>query len=708
MENSEHKYIMTISRLTVDKLGVKLYDKVSAVIGEIIANSYDADATEVIVEAPMGQYLASKIKGKTIDKGFKIIIKDNGIGIPQDKVNKFYLRVGSERRKDPERGDVSPKFRRKVMGNKGVGKLAPFGSCQIIEVISAGGKKMKSKNEKGETVEGYLTAHLLLDREKIVTDEDSKYPPTPGPLDDTVSKKTGTTIILKSFSKRKVPNVEIFQRQLAQRFGIKSEDWKITLVDSTKIESDPDYKVEVGSFEIETMENTKINFTLGVDSKGPIDPINYKAFGADGEELTDFRAGFELENKFYPVTGWVAYSKTPYKDELMAGIRIYCRGKIASQTSIFNRKAGFTGEHDIRSYLVGELHADWLDEEEDLILTDRRDIHWSHDLGQAFQEWGQRVVEKIGKLARDPMKKRVWQLFMEKADVEARLDEMFSRPEFAAVKKNAFDLAKLIGQRMREEEVKDQVFVDEMLNLTIMLAPHITLDEKLREAAEDTVTPLSAVTIILKTARLAELSSFGKIAEDRVKVIEKVVDLKDSPETGESDLQELIEFAPWLINPQWSPMTYNQTFSTLNKEFQKYYEINTGEKIVLSDFTESRKQPDFVMISQGKTIQIIEIKKPKHALKNEELDRINNYHVQMKNFLNDTAQQEFRKFFDNHHITLVCDELALTGVSETAFNGLKQNGVLEQINWIDFITRSRQMHDDFLTEAKRQRDYVVR
>src|SRR5262249_36754633 len=29
-------------------------------------------------------------------------------------------------------------------------------------------------------------------------------------------------------------------------------------------------------------------------------------------------------------------------------------------------RAGFTGEHDIRSYLVGEVHADWLDEEEDL------------------------------------------------------------------------------------------------------------------------------------------------------------------------------------------------------------------------------------------------------------------------------------------------------------------------------------------------------
>ena len=42
-------YELKISRLTVDKLGVKPYDKASAVVAELIANSYDADATEVDV-----------------------------------------------------------------------------------------------------------------------------------------------------------------------------------------------------------------------------------------------------------------------------------------------------------------------------------------------------------------------------------------------------------------------------------------------------------------------------------------------------------------------------------------------------------------------------------------------------------------------------------------------------------------------------------
>ena len=43
------EYRMRISRLTVDKLGVKLYDRVSSVIAELVANSYDADATKVTI-----------------------------------------------------------------------------------------------------------------------------------------------------------------------------------------------------------------------------------------------------------------------------------------------------------------------------------------------------------------------------------------------------------------------------------------------------------------------------------------------------------------------------------------------------------------------------------------------------------------------------------------------------------------------------------
>ena len=139
-------YTMRISRLTVDKLGVKLYDRVSAVIAELISNSYDADATEVTVRAPMGEYLATRAGGALSDKGHAIEVEDNGGGMTPEQVQKFFLVIGAERRNDRRRGPTSPRFDRKVMGRKGVGKLAPFGICRVIEVISSGGDRIARPN----------------------------------------------------------------------------------------------------------------------------------------------------------------------------------------------------------------------------------------------------------------------------------------------------------------------------------------------------------------------------------------------------------------------------------------------------------------------------------------------------------------------------------------------------------------------------------
>ena len=354
------KYRMTISRMTVDKLGVKLYDKVSAAIAELVANGYDADAQEVTVEAPMGVILASLSQGVVSDSGYIITVHDKGHGMQPEVVNPFYLTVGSERRKDPKRGDRTPKFGRRVMGRKGVGKLAPFGICEELEVISSGGSEIDGEDEHGKPARGYKTAHFTMRRSEILTDEDESYEPEVGLLDETVQPKAGTKIILRKFNRRQVPNMETFSRQLAQRFGVASANWKIKLVDTTKAPGTEGREQVVGDFAIVTMPNTKI--VLSGPTTEAVDPSRQGEFTAKdeaGKDAPGAAAGFISANgNFYPVTGWVAYARESYRDDLMAGIRIYCRGKIAAQTAVFNRKSGFTGEHSVRTYLVGELHAD--------------------------------------------------------------------------------------------------------------------------------------------------------------------------------------------------------------------------------------------------------------------------------------------------------------------------------------------------------------
>ena len=134
------RYLMTISRNTIDKLGIKLYDKVSAVLAELIANAYDADATVVTITLPfLGHYLAAKEAGIVCDQGHVITVEDNGHGMTYEEVNNFYLKVGSDRRKRNQAGGTSREKNRPVMGRKGIGKLAPFGICKQIEVLTADG-----------------------------------------------------------------------------------------------------------------------------------------------------------------------------------------------------------------------------------------------------------------------------------------------------------------------------------------------------------------------------------------------------------------------------------------------------------------------------------------------------------------------------------------------------------------------------------------
>lgn len=690
------RYTMPISALTVDKLGVKLYDKASAVIAELISNSYDADARSVTVRAPMGQYLARRAGGVLSDRGFTIEVQDDGTGMTPDQMQTYFLPIGTERREDPGRGPVSPILKRMVMGRKGVGKLAPFGICKIIEVISAGGEKRTHQLPDGREATGYLTSHVILDYDKIKAlgvNPARIYEPKAGHRDRRVSDAPGTTVRLCNFSFRQVPRIDVLARQIAQRFGIARDDWRITICDTEADAAEPCR--EVGEFDVKVMPGTKVVFDPNSTPRS--------AIGPDGNPLSRLQPGFGLDDEFYPIRGWIAYSKAPYRDDLMAGVRIYCRGKIAAQTSIFGKPAGFTGEHNVRSYLVGELHADWLDKDDDLIQTDRRDILWSDRLGEGFQRWGQEAVGCIGRIARDPARKATLELFWATGNVEDRISNRFPGDSQEAIRENAVKLARSFGRTFNRADAQDRTIVERFVNISIMLAPHITLDRMMQEAASSAGTPVEVLNGFLRTARIAELSSFGQIAENRIKVIQQLDAIRVNYDEHESTLQRLIEAAPWLIRPDWAPVTANQTLGRLRLEFERYYNDLEDTSITLADFEESGRRPDFVLFGQDKTIQIVEIKRPGHSFANEEMDRIESYHRCMEIFLNEPGNAEFSKRYGDFHITLICDKLKINKIHKVAFERYIEQGRMTHLNWKSFLVRTESLHRDFLDEAERQR-----
>jgi len=652
-------YQLRISRLTVDKLGVKLYDKASAVVAELIANGYDADAETVTVRLPLNLQLASQAGGKLKDLGYTIEVEDDGHGMTPDEAIDFYLRVGADRRtRKGEDGSRSRKKRRPVMGRKGIGKLAPFGICRRIEVWSAGGPKTK---------DGYSITHFFMDFDKIVTDDDEAVPLEVGCDDRGWSKRTGTRIRLTSFLAKRVPDEETFLRQLAVRFTFAKPDFQIMILDTATTGAKP---VKVNPLDIPLLPGSKI------------DLASRPVIADDGSTL--------------PVSGWLGMAKEAYKNEEMMGVRIYARGKIAGVTRDFNQPAGFTGEFAMRSYLVGHVEAEWLDLDngDDLVRTDRQDILWSSDYGELLRRWGAELIKEIARISREPRRVRVRDEFLRKSGIEARARQRFGDKQVARV---AIDLARKFGGFAAEDELSDDVYVEDLSQIILSVAPHQALMEAFHEFTNQVTkgeASIDQMLDIFSKAQIAELASYAQIAAQRVRVIKDLQQIIDVS-MDESQFQALIAHAPWLIEPSWTVITKNQSLKNFKHAFEKFWKRTHGTDVVLAIDKEA-KRPDFTLVSIDGLLHIVEIKKAGHAFDDTDFDRLINYVDAFDQFFKEN-QETVAEFYRAWRIDLVADGEKLKKSSNRhAFGGFVDSGRVKRMSWRDFLTRAKKVHEQFL------------
>ena len=127
-----------MARFTVDthlfrELGELLVGRDSTALIELIKNSYDADATEVIVH---GENLDDQERGR-------IVILDNGTGMTRDRFVSGFLRVASRLKDQGTRR--STVYGRRYTGVKGIGRLAAHKLARRLEVASI---------HRGETGDG--------------------------------------------------------------------------------------------------------------------------------------------------------------------------------------------------------------------------------------------------------------------------------------------------------------------------------------------------------------------------------------------------------------------------------------------------------------------------------------------------------------------------------------------------------------------------
>lgn len=185
------RYKMTVDLSVLESLGINLYSNAAAVLSELVANAYDADATLVRIDWK--------------NYGDQVTVADDGAGMTATELNDRFLKVGYKKR-DTE-GLASTRFGRPYMGRKGIGKLSVFSIARTVTVYST----------KGGTSNGLqIEVGALEDAIKAGKPYEPKEEPVPEK-----HASQGTTIVLAELkSKRADLTASALRKRLARRFDV--------------------------------------------------------------------------------------------------------------------------------------------------------------------------------------------------------------------------------------------------------------------------------------------------------------------------------------------------------------------------------------------------------------------------------------------------------------------------------------------------------
>jgi uncharacterized protein (TIGR02391 family) len=319
---------------TIKHLGLRMYSTLSPALAEIISNSYDADAQNVVITL------------KEEDGNPKeIIIEDNGIGLSLEEINDKFLVIGRNRRAD---GDIpSKKFRRLPTGKKGLGKLALFGLASTI--------KIKTRKDK-------MLNEFILDWNDLITSRNTYYPKATI-INKDIEECDGTTITLSGL-KRKTPfDFEGLADNLSRIF-IFDNNFVVSLI------SNKGDKIVIDNFR--KYRTLNMEFSWDINTTEYI-PANSEYFGKIIGELQT------SEKPIPPSSG-------------LRGVTLYSRGKLVNSSEFFTSS---TSSH-FYQYLTGWICADFIDLlEEDVISTNRKSIDWEHPEMEKLRKFLSGIISQI-------------------------------------------------------------------------------------------------------------------------------------------------------------------------------------------------------------------------------------------------------------------------------------------------------------------------
>nr|DAL17663.1 MAG TPA_asm: hypothetical protein [Caudoviricetes sp.] len=334
-ENQE-ALIMKFDPRTIEHLGIKMYSSFHAALAELIANAYDANATNVHIDI--------------VDNGIKkITVRDDGDGMTFDDVNKKFLVIGRNRRVEDKAEGVQNK--RKVMGRKGLGKLSLFGLGNTVDIET---------KVKGSITQTHFTLVWSKIKESFNKEEYKPFFKT-----ETADKDFhGTKIILSDLNRKKKFDVDLLKRKIVQMFHGLDNNFRIFI----------SYN---GSDYTELEEKLKY------------DNIN-KEFEWKFEDFYPrIKADYKNKTK---IKGVIYSSVLPLPGD-QRGITIFANKRMANEPSFFG--AALESNYFF-SYITGWLDIDFIDEgESEIISTSRQNINWESEHIEGLQEYLHRFLKDL-------------------------------------------------------------------------------------------------------------------------------------------------------------------------------------------------------------------------------------------------------------------------------------------------------------------------
>ena len=621
---------MEFDTATIKHLGLQMYSSLPAVISEILANSWDANATKVHVSIPVEPIQESHSE---------IIISDNGTGMTDQEVREKYLTVGRDRRDTEQTDTTEGPYNRKVMGRKGIGKFSAFGIASEIEVETV---------KDGQNSRFRMNYNEMLEAGSVQRQREISFPP----LEPSGEVERGTRIILRKLAKYNSRRISLQQLRspIARRFSV--------------IGYENQFQVSINGKAISPTDRDLKKY-LDVDVEG--DAYLWKYDGVEIQPDTGWK-----------VSGWIGALKNTASriEESERGIVIMARGKLVQEPFLFDI---VPGQHYASAYIVGELHAEFVDEAEDTIATARSTLVWDAPPNYALKKWGQQELRDItsqwSEKRRKDNQQRLW---------ENPVYQKFMAGAGENQKLRGFKIVeRLVTQAIHQSPDKDPEDFKPLLDSALAFLEYDAFWEIAADVIDAGIDDIPKLLGLFKEWQIVEAKELARVTEGRIQTIEKLDNLIKTNALEVPTLHQFLKEFPWVIDPRWTLISDETSYSNLLREH--FPESD--------DIPEKNRRIDFLCVKESNSLIVVEIKRPGTRVSVKDLNQIEEYVNFVRAQVKKTTDPERR--YNNVIGYLLCGDSVDTDNAREKRENLEAARIYV-LKYADMLRQVQDLHRAFL------------